>query len=280
MKIETVSEHRCFGGVQGYYSHEATSTKCAMRFSAFVPSRAQSEPVPVLYYLSGLTCTEENFTVKAGVQRHAEQHGLLIVAPDTSPRGPDVPDDEAYDLGQGAGFYVNATQDPWARHYHMYDYVVRELPKVVAAALPADMDRQGIFGHSMGGHGALTIALHRPEVYRSVSALAPICAPSAIPFGQKILRTYLGDDKAAWEHHDATALVTAGKTTSPILLDQGDDDEFYQGGNMSTEDFAAACGAAGQALDLRMQKGYDHSYFFVQSFIGDHIAHHATALNG
>lgn len=278
MTVETVSEHRCFGGVQGYYSHQSRATQCAMRFSAFVPPQAADGKVPVLTYLSGLTCTEENFTVKAAVQRHAAEHGVIVVAPDTSPRGEDVPDEDRDDLGTGAGFYVNATEEPWAKHYRMYDYVVRELPEVVESQFPADMHRHGLFGHSMGGHGALTLGLRHPDQFKSISALAPICAPSHVDVGRAILRAYLGDDEAAWAEHDALSLIEAGRKTSKILIDQGDADEFYLGGNMKTEDFAAACERAGQPTDVRMQKGYDHSYFFVQTFMADHIAHHAALL--
>jgi S-formylglutathione hydrolase len=278
MTMETISEHRCFGGVQGYYRHAAASTNCPMRFSAYVPPHEPGARLPVLYYLSGLTCTEENFTVKAAVQRHAAERGIVIVAPDTSPRGEGVPDADRYDLGQGAGFYLNATVEPWSRHYRMYDYVVEELPALVAERFPIDPDRQGVFGHSMGGHGALTIGLRHPDRFRSVSALAPICGPSRVEFGKAILAAYLGDDPEAWAAHDAVSLIEAGRRTSEILIDQGDADEFYLGGNMMTETFEAACGKAGQPVEVRFQPGYDHSYFFVQTFIADHIAHHARIV--
>ena len=286
MTLETVSASKCFGGTQYVYAHEARGdaarTRCRMQFSAFVPPQAGDGQVPVLTYLSGLTCTctEENFTVKAAVQRHAAEHGLLIVAPDTSPRGEAVPDDEAWDLGTGAGFYVNATQNPWAGHYRMYDYVVEELPDVVGANLPADMGRRGLFGHSMGGHGTLIVALRNPDHYRSVSVLAPICAPTQTGLGEKIFGAYLGPDRAAWRDYDATELVRAGNTCSPILIDQGDEDEFFKTGAMKIDAFQAACAASGQPVTLRMQQGYDHGYFFVQTFMGDHVAYHAGVLNG
>lgn len=279
MTLETVSASKCFGGTQFVYAHDSAATRCRMQFSAYVPPQAADGPVPVLTWLSGLTCTEENFTVKAAVQRHAAEHGLLVVAPDTSPRGEGVPDDEAWDLGTGAGFYVNATADPWAAHYRMYDYVVDELPAVIGANLPADMDRRGLFGHSMGGHGTLVVALRNPEHYRSVSVLAPICAPTETGLGEKIFGAYLGPDRAAWREYDATELAKAGRTCAPILIDQGDEDEFFKMGAMKIDAFQAACEATGQPVTLRMQQGYDHGYFFVQTFVGDHVAHHAGVLN-
>ena len=280
MTLETVSASKCFGGTQYVYAHKSAATRCRMQFSAYVPPQAGDGPVPVLTWLSGLTCTEENFTVKAAVQRHAAEHGLLVVAPDTSPRGEGVPDDEAWDLGTGAGFYVNATQEPWAGHYRMYDYVVEELPAVVGASLPADMSRRGLFGHSMGGHGTLTVALRNPDHYKSVSVLAPICAPMQTGLGEKIFGAYLGADRADWRDYDATELVGEGHTCAPILIDQGDEDEFFKTGAMKIDAFQAACAAAGQAVTLRMQPGYDHGYFFVQTFMGDHVAYHAGVLNG
>ncbi len=280
MSLETVSASKCFGGTQFVYAHDSATTRCRMQFSAYVPPQAADGPVPVLTWLSGLTCTEENFTVKAAVQRHAAEHGLLVVAPDTSPRGEGVPDDEAWDLGTGAGFYVNATADPWAAHYRMYDYVVEELPAVVGANLPADMNRRGLFGHSMGGHGTLAVALRNPDHYRSVSVLAPICAPTGTGLGEKIFGAYLGPDREGWREYDATELVKAGHRCAPILIDQGDEDEFFRMGAMKIDQFQAACEAAGQPVTLRMQPGYDHGYFFVQTFMGDHVAYHAGALNG
>jgi S-formylglutathione hydrolase len=280
MTLEPISASKCFGGMQHVFAHPAETTGCTMRFSAYLPPQAEAGRCPVLYYLSGLTCTEENFTVKAAAQRHAAEHGVIVVAPDTSPRGPGVADDEAWDLGMGAGFYVNATEDPWAPHYRMYDYVVEELPRVVAANLPVDPDRQALMGHSMGGHGALVIALRNPETFRSVSVMAPICHPSGIDMGRRAFSAYLGDDETAWRDYDALELVRAGHRTRPILIDQGDADEFYRIGAMKVAEFEAACGEAGQAVTLRIQPGYDHAYFFVQTFVPDHVAWHAGALKG
>lgn len=283
MGLEVVSASKCFGGTQYVYSHPSKATNCTMRFSAFVPPQAETSKLPVLFFLSGLTCTEENFTVKAAAQRHAAEHGIVVVAPDTSPRGPDldgneVADDAAWDIGSGAGFYVNATEAPWSKHYRMYDYIVDELRQVVADNLPVDPYRQSVFGHSMGGHGALVIALRNPEMFRSVSVLAPICNPGATDLGKKVLGAYLGDDTAAWAPYDALELVKAGHRAPPILVDQGDNDDFYKSGAMRLDAFGEACAAAGQPLTVRMQPGYDHGYFFVQTFTGDHIEHHARAL--
>ncbi len=278
--METISAYRCFDGTVGYYRHDAETTGCPMRFSVFVPPQAASRAVPVLWWLSGLTCTEENFTVKAGAYRVAAELGLMIVAPDTSPRGADVPDDAGYDLGQGAGFYVDATAEPWRRHFNMYSYVTEELPSVVMAAFPGDPVAQGIFGHSMGGHGALTIALKRPSQYRSLSAFAPITAAAECPWGRKALSAYLGPRSEDWLRYDATALMQAAgdRSTFPeILIDQGDADEFLAE-QLRPDRFAAACRSNAQALRLRLQQGYDHSYFFIQSFIDDHLRHHAAIL--
>lgn len=280
MSLEQVSASKCFGGMQYVYAHQSTANNCRMQFSAFVPPQAENGPVPVLTYLSGLTCTEENFTVKAAVQRHAAEHGLLVIAPDTSPRGDDVADDDAWDLGTGAGFYVNATQEPWSKNYQMYDYIVKELPALIGEHLPADMSRRGLFGHSMGGHGALTIALKNPDDYKSVSVLAPICAPTQTSLGEKVLGAYLGDDRETWKPYDATELAKAGHTCAPILIDQGDEDDFFKMGAMKIDQFQEACKTTGQAVTLRMQPGYDHGYFFVQTFMGDHVDWHAKALNG
>ncbi|UCG73870.1 MAG: S-formylglutathione hydrolase [Chromatiales bacterium] len=277
--MDTVASHRCFGGTLGYYRHASKVNKCDMRFSAFVP--LGDGPFPVLWWLSGLTCTEENFTVKAGAYRYAMQHGVIVVAPDTSPRGDKVPDDEAYDLGQGAGFYVNALQKPWKKNFQMYSYVTQELPELVFNELPADEDAQGIFGHSMGGHGALTIGLKHPDRYKSISAFAPIVAPTQVPWGQKAFSAYLGDDQEAWKQYDACELMRAAGDRSaapPILVDQGLADTFLAE-QLRPELFEAACAAAGQRLILRRHEGYDHSYFFMASFIDEHIEHHAGILS-
>lgn len=246
-----------------------------MRFAAFVPPG--EGPFPVLWFLAGLTCTEENFTTKAGAQRYAAEHGVILIAPDTSPRGDDAPDDEAYDFGKGAGFYVDATEQPWSANFRMRSYIEDELPAIVAAALPVDLTRQGITGHSMGGHGALTIALRNPDRFRSVSAFAPIVAPLQCPWGEKALSGYLGADRAAWRAYDACALIEDGARLREILVDQGGADQFLAE-QLKPELLAGACRAAGIDLTLRMQPGYDHSYYFIASLIGDHIAWHAERL--
>ena len=252
-----------------------------MIFAAYLPPQAESGPVPVLYWLSGLTCTDENFVQKAGAQAYAAKHGVAIIAPDTSPRGDGVADDPdgSYDFGLAAGFYVNATEEPFAKHYRMYDYITEELPALVNAELPVDASRTGIFGHSMGGHGALTIALKNPDLYKSVSAFAPIVAPSQVPWGHKALGGYLGDDQAKWLEHDACALVGAfkGDTRLNIFVDQGTGDNFLAE-QLRPELLQEACDANGHPLTLRMQEGYDHSYFFISSFMEDHIVHHMKAL--
>lgn len=278
MALETISEQRCFGGVQGFYQHQSTQTATPMRFAVYIPPAARGGSVPVLYYLAGLTCTEETATIKAGAQAHASRHGLALVMPDTSPRGAGLDGEDAdWDFGTGAGFYVDATREPWARHYRMYSYVVDELPALVDGNFPTLPEARGVFGHSMGGHGALTIALKNAQRYRSVSAFAPICAPARCPWGEKAFRGYLGDDTASWQDHDAASLV--GKTTfdGEILIDQGTDDQFLAE-QLHPQMFSKACADAGQRLSLRMQQGYDHSYYFIQSFMGEHIAHHAAAL--
>lgn len=279
MTFEIVSEQACFAGTQGVYKHASLQLDCEMRFAVFTPPQATDEPRPVVFWLSGLTCTEDNFTVKAGAQRIAAELGLVIVAPDTSPRGDDVPDDkDSYDFGKGAGFYLDATRQPWSKHYNMYSYITSELPALIFKHFPARADRQGIMGHSMGGHGALTIALKNPDTYASVSAFSPIIAPSQVPWGEKAFSGYLGDDRATWAEYDATALVAGGKRFSgEILIDQGDADNFLKG-QLKPEIFADVCKAAGQPLKLRMQPGYDHSYFFIATFIEDHLHHHASAL--
>ncbi|MDX9740119.1 MAG: S-formylglutathione hydrolase [Gammaproteobacteria bacterium] len=276
-------EHRaCFGGWQDVYRHQSKALGCTMNFAVYLPPQAKRERLPVLYWLSGLTCTEQNFITKAGAQRYAAEHGVIVVAPDTSPRGDEVADGEGYDIGKGAGFYVNATQQPWARHYRMYDYIVDELPALVEAGLPAT-DTRAISGHSMGGHGALVIALRNPGRYRSVSAFSPIVAPSQVPWGEKAFSHYLGDDRAAWQRYDAVELLRGeaslemGVSPRPLLIDQGDADEFLEG-QLRPELLRAAAAAAGYPLELRMQPGYDHSYYFIASFIGEHIAWHAQAM--
>ncbi len=277
--MERIEHRACFGGWQDVYRHESSVLGCTMHFAVYLPPQA-SEPVaklPVLYWLSGLTCTEQNFITKAGAQRYAAEHGVVLVAPDTSPRGDDVPDADGYDLGKGAGFYVNATTLPWARHYRMYDYVVEELPALVEAHFPVS-DARAISGHSMGGHGALVVALRNPGRYRSVSAFSPIVAPSQVPWGEKAFSTYLGEDRAAWARYDATELVKAATEKLPLLIDQGDADEFLDL-QLRPQLLQAAAEAAGHPLYLRLQPGYDHSYYFIASFIGDHLAHHAKALN-
>jgi S-formylglutathione hydrolase len=281
-ELETISAHRCFGGTVGYYRHRSAANDCEMRFAVYTPPAARRGPVPVLTWLSGLTCTEETFMIKAGAQRVAAELGLMLVAPDTSPRGAGVPDaeDGAWDLGLGAGFYLDATEPPWASHYRMHSYLVNELPGILAAAFPADMARQGIFGHSMGGHGALVLGLRYPETYASVSAFAPIAAPSRCPWGQKAFTAYLGADRGAWADWDATELVrrSADLHKRPkILVDQGLDDQFLAA-QLYPEAFETACAEAGQALELRRHAGYDHGYFFIASFIEEHLRHHAAQL--
>ncbi len=279
MTVKTVSEARCFEGVQGIYEHASAATGTTMRFSLYLPPQARSGPVPVLTWLSGLTCTEENFTVKAGAQRYAAENGIALLAPDTSPRGLGLPgEDDSYDFGSGAGFYVDATQEPWARNYRMYTYVTEDLPAVVGAAFPLDMARQGIFGHSMGGHGALVCALRNPQRYRSVSAFAPIVAPSRVPWGIKALGGYLGEDRAAWRRYDASELVAASGWRDTILIDQGEADSFLDE-QLQPEHFVSAAERAGVPVNLRLHAGYDHSYFFIATFVGQHIAHHAARLS-
>ena len=276
MQIERIEHRACFGGWQDVYRHRSAVLDCDMRFAVYLPPQAARGPVPVLYWLSGLTCTEQNFITKAGAQRYAAEQGVALVAPDTSPRGDDVADDDGYDLGKGAGFYVNATTTPWSRHYRMYDYVVHELPELVEAQLPVT-DMRAISGHSMGGHGALIIALKNPGRYRSASAFSPIVAPSHVPWGKKALSTYLGDDIEAWKAYDATELVKTARARLPLLIDQGDADEFLHT-QLQPDLFKVAADAAAHPVTLRMQPGYDHSYYFVASFIGEHVAYHATAL--
>ena len=278
MSLERLEHRACFGGWQDVYRHDSAVLGCAMDFAVYLPPQAERERLPVLYWLSGLTCTEQNFIAKAGAQRYAAEHGVIVVVPDTSPRGEGVADDPAYDLGQGAGFYLNATQPPWATHYRMHDYVAEELPALVEAGFPANGAR-GISGHSMGGHGALTIALRHPGRYRSVSAFAPIVAPAQVPWGEKAFSAYLGPDRASWARYDATELLETAAERLPLLVDQGEADEFLAT-QLRPELLRAACAKANHPLTLRLHPGYDHSYYFVASFIGEHIAWHARALKG
>ena len=279
MSLTELSENKCFGGRQLRLTHLSEACSCTMTFAIYLPPAAEAGDVPALYWLSGLTCTDENFVTKAGAQQYAAKHGVAVIAPDTSPRGDGVPDDPdgAYDFGLGAGFYVNATESPWAEHYRMYDYVVDELPALINANFPVDPDRTSIFGHSMGGHGALTIALSNPGRFKSVSAFAPISAPGQCPWGQKALGDYLGPDQDAWNRHDACALIATAEERLPLLVDQGDADQFLTE-QLKPELLQAACAAHGHPLTLRMQPGYDHSYFFMATFMGDHVRHHAQAL--
>jgi S-formylglutathione hydrolase len=276
--ITTLSEHACFNGVQGFYQHESEETGTSMKFGVFVPPQAAQGPVPVLFYLAGLTCTEETFAIKAGAQRHAAEHGLMLVTPDTSPRNTHIEGaDASWDFGTAAGFYLDATEAPWNRHWRMGSYVTRELRALVLEHFEARDDKVGLFGHSMGGHGALTLALNNPGLYKSVSALAPIAAPMQCPWGVKAFSGYLGEDKRAWARHDATELVKAGARLPPLLIDQGLADKFLVE-QLHPELFEAACLAAGQPLTLRRHAGYDHGYYFISTFMADHIAHHAQHL--
>lgn len=279
MTLTLLSEIKSFGGRQLRYSHLSAACNCTMTFAVYLPPQAESGPVPVLYWLSGLTCTDENFVQKAGAQAYAAKYGVAIIAPDTSPRGDDVADDAdgSYDFGLGAGFYVNATEEPFARHYRMYDYITEELPSIVSDNLPVDNTRRGVFGHSMGGHGALTLALSNPGMFKSVSAFAPIVAPSQVPWGQKAFTGYLGNDKTKWLDHDACALVANAKERLTLFIDQGAGDNFLED-QLKPDLLQEACKAAGHPLILRMQEGYNHSYFFIASFMEDHIRHHAENL--
>ncbi len=276
--MKTISENRCFGGVQGVYSHASAATGGEMTFGLFLPEGAEDGPVPVLWYLSGLTCTHENAMTKAGAQAWAAEAGIALVFPDTSPRGEGVANDPAYDLGQGAGFYVNATQDPWAPHFRMWDYVTDELPRLLFGAFPLAEEAQAITGHSMGGHGALTIAMSFPGRFRSVSAFAPICNPVASDWGRKQFSAYLGADESAWAAHDSSLLMRKYGFDGPMLIDQGTADQFTD--LLKPEALSAAMAERRQGGTVRMQKGYDHSYFFVSTFIPDHVAFHAEALRG
>ena len=279
MTVEKLSANQSFGGQQLRCKHQSDVLNCEMTFSIYLPPQAEQISVPVLYWLSGLTCTDENFVQKAGAQQYAAEHSVAIVCPDTSPRGDDVADDSegAYDMGLGAGFYVDATQQPWAQHYQMYSYVVDELPALIHAEFPIDKQRQAISGHSMGGHGALTIALRNPERFRSVSAFSPICSPLNCPWGEKALSHYLGDDRLHWAQYDAVELVKQCQTHLPVLVDQGQADNFLTE-QLKTELLIDAAKKVDWAMQIRMQPAYDHSYFFIATFIGEHIAFHARAL--
>ena len=276
--IETRSEHVCFGGSLGLYVHDSAQTRTRMNFAVYLPPQAKNGPVPALYYLAGLTCSEETFVIKAGAQRLAAEYGLALVACDTSPRGLDLPgDSESWDFGVGAGFYLDATELPWAGHYRMSSYVNEELPALIEANFPVRGDKRGIFGHSMGGHGALVTALRNPQRWQSVSAFAPIANPCAVPWGEKGFGNYLGDDRRRWEEWDASLLIKAKAFPGKILVDQGEADQFLEK-QLKPEALEAAAKVSGQALELRRHAGYDHSYWFIQSFVADHLAHHAQAL--
>ncbi|MBU6266741.1 MAG: S-formylglutathione hydrolase [Sphingomonadales bacterium] len=277
MTLEQVSANRSHGGTQGVYTHLSAATGTPMTFSVFVPDHAPGAKLPVLWYLSGLTCTHANVTEKGEYRAACAEHGVILVAPDTSPRGDDVPDDAGYDFGKGAGFYVDATQAPWGTHFRMREYIEQELPALIAAQFPADMARQGITGHSMGGHGALTIALRNPGRFRSVSAFAPIVSPLNCPWGEKALGGYLGPDRAAWREYDACALIDDGARLPALLVDQGDADGFLAD-QLRTHLLAEACERAGQPATIRMQPGYDHSYYFIATFMAEHVAWHAGLL--
>ena len=276
--LKVLSEHACFGGVQGFYAHPSRECATEMRFSVYRPPQHGSRSLPVLYYLAGLTCTEETFPIKAGAQRCAAELGLILVAPDTSPRAPRLPgDDEHWDFGLGAGFYVDATREPWSAHYRMYSYVVRELPEVIAARFGPVSGRQGIFGHSMGGHGALVCALRGPQRYASVSAFAPIASASRSPWGEKALARYLGSDRTNWAHYDAAELARSARYSGTILVDQSRGDKFLDE-QLKPELLREACRASGTPLELRLHNGYDHSYYFIATFVEDHLRHHARVL--
>ncbi|WNN47384.1 S-formylglutathione hydrolase [Siccibacter colletis] len=274
--MEMVEEHRIFAGQQQRWRHTSSVLQCEMTFSIFIPPARHDAPPPVLYWLSGLTCNDENFTTKAGAQRVAAELGIVLVMPDTSPRGDAVADDDAYDLGKGAGFYLNATREPWAAHYRMYDYLRDELPALIRSHFTVG-ERASIFGHSMGGHGALVMALKNPGRFRSVSAFAPIVNPAAVPWGEKAFSAYLGDDRAAWQAWDSCALMENADAMLPTLIDQGESDTFLEG-QLKPERLAAVAKAKGWPLELRMQPGYDHSYYFIASFVEDHLRFHAQHL--
>ena len=277
MSIETVSESKSFGGIQGVYRHESTSTGTPMTFAVYVPDHAPGAKLPVLWWLSGLTCTHANVMDKGEYRRACAEHGIVFVAPDTSPRGDDVPDDPEYDFGKGAGFYVDATREPWSQHFRMRSYIEQELPPVIAAEFPVDMDRQGITGHSMGGHGALTVSLRNPGRFHSTSAFAPIVSPLHCPWGEKALTGYLGDDRTAWRAYDAVALIEDGARLPELLVDQGTADNFLND-QLKTHLLDEACRNVDMRAEIRMQEGYDHSFFFISTFMAEHIAWHAERL--
>jgi len=277
MTLSTVSSWASFGGTLSVHDHQSAVTNCTMRFGVFTPPQAKDGPVPVLWFLSGLTCSWANVMEKSGIQKYAAEHGLMVIAPDTSPRGDDVADDDGYDLGQGAGFYLTATQAPWAQNFKMDQYITDELPALIAQNFSADMSRQGITGHSMGGHGALTLHLKNPSRYKSCSAFAPIVSPARVPWGQKALEAYLGPLSVAWEAYDATELVKEMQSVANILIDQGDADQFLSE-QLNPEIFLKEASNHGQLVTHRMQSGYDHSYYFIASFMADHVAHHAAEL--
>ncbi|MEM9266864.1 MAG: S-formylglutathione hydrolase [Cyanobacteria bacterium P01_F01_bin.13] len=277
--LTLLSQHGCFGGTVGIYSHLSTECQCTMKFAVYVPPQAEIRPVPILYYLSGLTCTEENFITKAGAQRYAAHYGLMLIAPDTSPRGETVPDEEGWDFGTGAGFYVDATEEPWDKNYRMYSYVTQELPTLIHGNFSVEPTRQGIFGHSMGGHGALICGLRNADKYQSISAFAPISAPMQCAWGQKALSKYLGVNQSTWAAYDASELIRQyALPNRHILIDQGLDDPFLEQQQLKPKVFQAACEEMGQPLTLRMQTGYDHGYYFISTFMEDHIRQHAETL--
>ena len=277
-ELKVISEHACFGGVQGFYEHASSTIGLPMKFGLYRPPQAANGPVPVLFWLAGLTCTEETFAIKAGAQQHAAKHGLMLVTPDTSPRHTGFAEADAnWDFGHGAGFYVDAIVAPWSRHFRMETYITQELRELVLSNFAAQSERAGIFGHSMGGHGALTLALRHPELFRSVSAFAPVAAPSSCPWGIKAFGGYLGFDRTLWAEHDATELVKTGIRLPPLLVDQGLSDKFLAE-QLHVDAFEAACRRTGQPLELRRHAGYDHGYYFIASFIADHLEHHARSL--
>lgn len=278
--LETRNLHRCFDSIQGYYQHPSTIIGLPMRFSVYQPPQANDHAVPVLFFLAGLTCTEETFMIKAGAQRYAAELGLMLVSMDTSPRQTGIPGEtDAWDFGASAGFYLDATQAPWSKHYRMESYITQELRNIIVEQFPADPNRIGIFGHSMGGHGALTLALRYPELFRSVSAFAPICAPIRCPWGQKAFSNYLGENPQDWRQYDATALLEAGHRVPDLLIDQGFNDQFLTT-QLFPEALEQACGDAGQPLTLRYHQGYDHSYYFISTFVGEHLKYHRNMLIG